>query len=429
MKMDPDRRAAYLILQDIQVKGSYSNLAVNRYVQEPGVRSPAYVRELVYGVLRNQLLLDYNIERLMRSPGSRIKTGVRTLLRMGLYQLTRMDSVSDYAAVDETVKLAAQFYKGQQGFVNGVLRAFIRNGKTLAFPDSADETTHLSIQYSCHREIVALWLDVYGPLGARELLEASLAVPPLTLRTNTLKIQRPQLMEALSARGWEPHVGLLTDTAILLEGGEVLDSDLYKEGYFSIQDEASQLAIQLLDPRPEERLLDLCAAPGGKSCAAAERMEDKGRVDSLDVHPEKISRILQEAKRLGISSIHGSAGDARVYDPSLGSIADCVLVDAPCSGLGVLRRKPELKLQPFGKKAEALVRIQLSLLETAARYVKPGGRLMYCTCTINPKENQGVTDTFLQSHPEYSKTEQRQLLPSVDGTDGFYICLMRKQND
>ena len=427
--MDQDRYAAYLILKEIQAKGAYSNLAVNRFVQDSAVRSPAFVRELVYGTLRNQIFLDYNIDRLLSDPKGRLKPGLRILLRMGLYQLLWMDGVSDYAAVDETVKLAGRFFKGQRGFVNGVLRTFVRNGNATVLPDPADEIAYLSVRYSCHPEIVCLWQKAYGSDVTRELLESSLIIPPLTLRTNLLKIGRDELVEALSAQGLVPETGRLTETAIWLTGGDVLSGDLYQDGFFSVQDESSQMAVQLLDPKPGDLLLDLCAAPGGKSCAAAERMNDQGNVYAYDVHPEKIQLIQDEARRLGITVIRASAKDSTVYDPSLGSAADCVWVDAPCSGLGVIRRKPELKLQPFAEKAGMLTPIQAELLSISSKYVKRNGRLLYSTCTINPAENEAVTDAFLTSHPEFTREEQLQLLPSVHGTDGFYICLMRRQND
>ncbi|HCU07659.1 MAG TPA: 16S rRNA (cytosine(967)-C(5))-methyltransferase RsmB [Clostridiales bacterium] len=427
--MDQDRYAAYLILKEIQAKGAYSNLAVNRFVQDSAVRSPAFVRELVYGILRNQIFLDYNINRLLSDPKGRMKPGLRILLRMGLYQLLRMDGVSDYAAVDETVKLAGRFFKGQRGFVNGVLRAFVRNGKATVLPAPADEIAYLSVRYSCHPEIVCLWQKTYGSDMTRELLESSQAIPPLTLRTNLLKIQRDGLIEALSEEGLASAAGHLTETAVWLTGGDVLSGNLYQKGFFSVQDESSQMAVQLLDPQPGDLLLDLCAAPGGKSCAAAERMNDQGNVYAYDVHPEKIELIQEEARRLGITMIRASAADSTVYDPSLDSVADCVWVDAPCSGLGVIRRKPELKLQPFAEKAGMLTPIQAALLSVSSKYVKRNGRLLYSTCTINPAENEAVTDAFLTSHPEFIKEEQLQLLPSVHGTDGFFICLMRRQND
>lgn len=427
--MDQDRHAAYLILKDIQVKGAYSNLAVNRYVQAEAVRSPAFVRELVYGVLRNQLFLDYNIDRLLRDSKGRMKPGLRILLRMGFYQLLWMDGVSDYAAVDETVKLAGRFFKGQRGFVNGVLRTFVRNEKATVLPDPDDEIGYLSVRYSCHPQIVSLWLKIYGPESARELLESSQAIPPLTLRTNLLKISREELMKAFSAEGLEPEAGRLTETGIHLTGGDVLSGELYRNGFFSVQDESSQMAVRMLDPNPGYLLLDLCAAPGGKSCAAAERMNDQGSVYAYDVYPEKIRLIQEEARRLGLECIRVSSADSTVYDPSLDSVADCVWVDAPCSGLGVIRRKPELKLQPFEEKVGMLTQIQTALLSTASKYVRGSGRLLYSTCTVNPAENEAVTDAFLASQPEFTREEQIQLLPSVHGTDGFYICLMRRQND
>lgn len=426
---DQDRHAAYLILREIQSKGAYSNLAVNRYVQDPAVRSPGFVRELVYGVLRNQIFLDYNIGRLLKDPKIRMKPGLRILLRMGLYQLLWMDGVTDYGTVDETVKLAGRFFKGQRGFVNGLLRTFIRNGKATVLPDPAEETAYLSVRYSCHPDIIDMWKTAYGAEMTLELLEANQTVPTLSLRTNLLRNTRDALMQALADEGHAPEAGTLTETAVHLSGGDILTGQLYRDGFFSVQDESSQLAVKLLDPRPGEVLADICAAPGGKSCAAAERMGNQGCVYARDLYPEKLSQIREEACRLGISVIRPVAADGMVYDPGMDSVADAVWVDAPCSGLGVIRRKPEIKLQSCGEKIKTLSRIQSELLSVSCRYVKNGGRLLYSTCTVSPLENEKVTDMFLASHPVFAKEKQLQLLPSTHGTDGFYICLMRRQND
>lgn len=427
--MDPNRRAAYGALRDIESKGAYSNYAVNRHVQNAQVRSPAFVRGLVYGVLRHTYFLDYNIDRLLREPSRRVKPGVRTLLRMAMYQLLFMDSVSDYAAVDETVGMAAALFRGQQGFVNGVLRAFVRTGRQTVLPDPSDVVEHDSIRYSTHPDIVRLWHEAYGPAIARKLLESTLEIPPLTLRTNALVNTRADLIKKLSDAGLDPAAGRLAETAITLSGGEVLAGDLYRNGCFSIQDESSQVALDILNPKPGEYLLDLCAAPGGKSCAAAERMQDLGTVQAFDIHEGKIQSILDEATRLGLTSISARARDSTVPDTSLVSLADCVWLDAPCSGLGVLRRKPEIKLKSCAQTMRTLKTLQQKLLATAAAYPGPEGRLMYTTCTINPAENEEMTRAFRRSNPEYRLERELQLTPHEHGTDGFYICLMRRQHD
>ncbi len=427
--MDRDRRAVFLILKDIEDKVSYSNLALNVYLKDAEINSPAFVREMVYGTLKQQILLDYNLDCLLRKPGTKLKTNERVLLRMGLYQLLFMDSVTDYAAVDETVKLAGKFVKGQQGFINGVLRSFVRNGKLLLLPDPADQTAYLSVKYSYRPWIVSLWVDAYGVDTAVELMQAGNAVPPLTLRTNLLKVGRDDLVNRLQSLGYVAESGKYSDTAIIARGGEILSDSMYQDGLFSVQDESSQMAIALLDPKPGETFVDLCAAPGGKTFAAAEKMKDSGKVYAFDIYPQKIAHMQQEAERLGIKSVTAAVWDGTVVNPQLLQSADCVLVDAPCSGLGVIRRKPEIKLKSERENKVLLKEKQLLLLSVASNYVKPAGRLMYSTCTINPEENDSIADTFLKSHADFVQEERRQLLPSVDGTDGFYICLMRRQND
>jgi 16S rRNA (cytosine967-C5)-methyltransferase len=427
--MDRDRRAAFLILKDIEDHASYSNIALNVYLKDPEIVSHAFVRELVYGTLKQQLLLDYNIDRLLSKPGARLKTNERVLLRMGLYQLVFMDSVSEYAAVDEAVKLARKFIKGQQGFINGVLRSFVRGGSALLLPQPQDQITYLSTKYSYLPWIVSLWVDAYGVDTAEELMKAGNAIPPLTLRTNLMKIDRDDLINRLQSLGYVAEPGPHSDTAIHVKGGDVLSESLYKNGFFSVQDESSQVAIAMLNPGPGEVCVDLCAAPGGKAFSAAERAGDSGRIYAYDIYPRKIAHMEEEAQRLEIKSVCAAVSDGTVLKPELLGAADCVWVDAPCSGLGVIRRKPEIKLKPQDDNRRALPGQQLALLETASNYVKPKGRLMYCTCTVNPAENEEITDTFLKNHPGFIQEERRQLLPFAEGTDGFYICLMRRQND
>ncbi|NCB41479.1 MAG: 16S rRNA (cytosine(967)-C(5))-methyltransferase RsmB [Clostridia bacterium] len=426
---DTDRRTAFLILKEIDVQGAYSNLALNKHLKSGDVYSAAFVRELVYGVLKNQLLLDYNINQLLQKPGSKLKPGERILLRMGLYQLLFMDSVTDYAALNETVNLAGLFAKGQKGFINAVLRSFVRKGKVIALPDGMEELELLSVKYSCHQWIVKLWLDAFGAEKTERLLSAGNEVPPFTLRVNLCKWSREDCIKKLQEVGYVAKEGTHSSTSIHIKGNDILSDNLYRGGYFSVQDESSQLAIGLLDPKPGDVLIDLCAAPGGKSCAAAEKMNNCGCIYSFDLYPQKKVLIEKEIKRLGLSSIVAKTADATVFDLEMKEKADCVLVDAPCSGLGVIRRKPEIKLKPQQDQLEAIACKQLRLLSTACGYVKPGGKLMYSTCTINPEENENVTDQFLKTHPEFSEEKRKQLLPFEDGTDGFYICLMRRQND
>jgi len=426
--MDPNRYAAYSALKHIEEKYAYSNVAVNRYAQKPGVTSQAFVRELVYGVLRHSYFLDYNIGRLLNRPDRRMPAGISILMRMGMYQLLFMESVSDYAAVDETVGMAAKLFKGRQGLVNAVLRTFVRNGKQTAVPDSCDAVENFSIRYSAHPDIVNTWIAAYGTERAQSLLESALCIPPLTMRVNTQKTTRAQLIEDLAGLGHSAKAGIWSGTALSIDGGDVLSGELYKRGHFSVQDESSQVAADVLDPKSGEYIVDMCAAPGGKSCASAERMQDQGVVRAFDVHAWKIPLIRDEAHRLGLQIIEASVWDGTVFDADLAGRADGVWVDAPCSGLGVLRRKPEIKQRNLDA-VPALCDLQAALLANASHYVKPNGRLLYTTCTINPAENEEIVKAFCDANQMYRVEKECQLTPSEHGTDGFYICLMRRQHD
>lgn len=426
--MNADRRAAFAALCDIE-QGAYSNFAVNRQVRRDGVVSVAFVRELVYGVLRHAYALDYNIDRLLKNPGRRLRPGIRTLLRMGMYQLSHMDGVAHYAAVDETVGLAARQFRGQQGFVNAILRTHVRNGCRILYPETDDDIGDLSIRYSTHRDIVQLWMASYGRTAAEKMLESQMHPAPLTVRTNRLKIGRGDLIKRLEQSGFVACEGEHAETAVHLSGGELIASRLYAEGLCSVQDESSQIAVELLDPAKGERVLDLCAAPGGKSCACAERMLDTGTVCAFDIHPGKLRAVAREADRLQLTIVRTAVADSTIHDEALAGTGDAVWVDAPCSGLGVLRRKPELKLRSCRESVASLVDLQRALLSNAARYVCPGGRLMYTTCTVNPAENEDAIEAFLAEQTGFELEYKKQWTTWEHGTDGFFIGLMRKRND
>ena len=423
--MDRDRRLAFLILRDICGNNSWSNLAVNRRISEEGASKPAFVRELVYGCLRSQFLLDYNIDRFLKKPG--LSSSDRVLLRMGFYQLAFMDGVSDHAAVNETVAIAAAFIKGRQGFINAVLRAFQRDGKRL-FDDG------LSTRYSCAEWITDLWTAAYGEEKAEEILKQSCLPAPLTIRTNIMKITREELAERLRALGFPAEETGLSSVCLKISGSGLLDTPLYREGYFSVQGEASANAVELLSPKPGEVFLDLCAAPGGKTCAAAEQMQDRGSISAFDVHPHRVELIRKEALRLGLSSVSAQVSDSSVFRPELKESADCVLADVPCSGLGTIRRNPEIKLKRLGSEESAsalekLKKIQYNILLNALSYVKTGGRVMYSTCTIDPAENGELVRSVLADRDGFSIEHERQIFPSEGGPDGFYTCLIRRSDD
>ena len=424
--MDINRRVAYLALMDVETKKAYSNLALNHHVliHKPG--SPAFVRELAYGVLENKMLLDHYIDQLVKTGAASLKASDRTLLRMGIYQLGYMDSVPEYAAVNESVILAKKYCRGRSGFINGVLRGYLAKKDELTLPDPAEDMVkYLSVKYSYAPWIVELWLEEYGADFVEELLAAGNETPENTIRLNWMKTRKQDLIEKLEDRGFIVEEGRLCQNALYVKGSGLLESGLYKEGLFSVQDESSMLVSEKLDPKHGDTVMDLCAAPGGKTMAIAERMNNTGRIIASDIYRRKLDLIDREAERLGMKNIETRAWDATRVDPDMIGKADRVLVDAPCSGLGVVRRKPEIKYKEKTQEMDLLPRKQLDILTTASKYVKTGGTLLYSTCTINPYENQRVVDDFLKKHKTFEVDEMLQLLPNKDGTDGFFICVMK----
>ncbi len=409
--MDSSRKLAYLVIKDVEAAGAYSNLALNTRLSRTPVESPALVRELVHGVLRNRTLLDRQIDSYLRSPA--IDTRLRIILRMGFYQLLFMsERIPAHAAVNETVELANRYVKGFAGLVNAVLRNYLRDGRPVKLPDEDDEELYLSVKYSCSPQIVSLWLKSYGRRIAEDMLKVGLTDPPLGIRPNTLIEDNPYL---------QPQ---------FLEGlkGTPIDFEAYEAGLFSVQDESARNIVEIFSPLPGQRILDCCAAPGGKACAMAQLMENEGNIDACDIHESRLRLIDKEAERLGIKIIKTHLRDA-VEAPKEGEFSeyDGVLCDVSCSGLGTIRRKPEIKYNFKQEEIGKLIELQLSILRNSAKRLKPGGRLMYSTCTVNPAENEDVTEAFLRGS-DFELLEQRQIFPQEGGSDGAFYCLMRKKD-
>lgn len=423
--MDINRKTAYNTLLEMEKNQAYSNLELNKQIQEEEPDSPAFVRELVYGVVENRMYLDYVLTQLIPKGLKGVKKQPLTLLRMGLYQIIFMDSVPEYAAVNETVKLARRMIPGRDKFINGVLRGYSKKKEEITFPDPDKEPeTYLSIMHSYDEWIVRLWAEQYGMEKAAELLAACNKRPELSIRVNLLKISADELSQMLKEQGFDVRKGKLSERVLFVKGSGLLSAKAYGDGLFSVQDESSVLAAEMLGPKPGETVLDICAAPGGKTLAMAEIMENKGCVRAFDVYEHKLNLLKEGADRLGISIIQAGENDGTVFNETLAETADRVLVDGPCSGLGVIRRKPEIKYKKLEDNGRELADKQLCILENSSRYVKKGGCLVYSTCTINKIENADVVERFLENHGEFTLSESRQLLPGTDETDGFYICRM-----
>ncbi|MEG0919625.1 MAG: 16S rRNA (cytosine(967)-C(5))-methyltransferase RsmB [Anaerovoracaceae bacterium] len=425
--MDINRRTAYNTLLDIETKKQYSNIALNNHIAFSKPSSPGFVRELVYGVLENKYLLDYVIDQLIPKDVSKMKKEDLTILRMGIYQIDRMNSVPDYAAVNESVLLAKRYAKGRDKFVNGVLRSFLSKRGTFDLTDedkAKDIIKYLSVKYSYEPWIIKLWLEEYNINFVEELLSAGNETPSVNIRVNTTKVRKEDLINILKDRGFEVEQGKFTDTALSVKGEGLLETKQYIDGMFSIQDEASQMVVKLLDPKPGDLVIDVCAAPGGKALAAAEKMDNKGKVLARDVYRRKVEVISSNAERLGLTNVVTNTWDATKLDSTKCDMADKVIVDAPCSGLGVIRRKPEIKYIKDNGALKELPKKQLLILTNAAAYVKKDGVLVYSTCTINPNENRKVVGEFLRKNTSFKMIESRQVLPNIEGVDGFYMCKM-----
>lgn len=424
--MDLTRKTAFDVLLEIERDGAYSNLALNRFAEERNIENTSFLRELVYGVLENRILLDHYLNSLIVKGIKKVKIREATILRMGLYQLMFMDSVPDYAAINESVNLAKKLCRGREGFINGVLRGYIKKKNLIELPSKEDNfEEYLSVRYSFPRWIIDMWKAQYGSSLCEEILKASNQRPPLSIRVNTLKTDRETLKRILEERGFEVREGTLSDRILHVKGSGLLSMEEYKDGIFSVQDEASVMAAEMLNAKSGDLVIDVCAAPGGKTAAIAEIMENKGAVRAFDIYEHKLEIIRNQAKRLGITIITPQLTDGRTGAGSLNGKADKVLVDAPCSGLGVIRRKPEIKYTEEEDLSQ-LICIQREILERAAEYVKPGGTMVYSTCTINKEENHNQAQRFLRGHGEFELAEEKQFLP-VDGTDGFFICKMIKR--
>lgn len=426
--MDLTRKTAFDVLYGIEQENTYSNLALNRYIAENRPENPALVRELVYGVLENKILLDYILDKLIPSGIKKVKKKEKTILRMGLYQILFTDGIPAYAAVSQSVNMAKKICRGREGFINGVLRGYIRKKDEISLPDKEkDIKSYLSVKYSFPIWIIELWIEEYGLELCEELLQSSNKRPQLSIRVNLLKSEVSALKDTLVNMGFEVDEGKFSARTLHVKGSGLLDTEEYKTGLFSVQDEASTVAADMIEATDESTVIDVCAAPGGKTMAIAEKMNNSGQIIACDIYEHKLNIIDAQAKRLGIKIIGTKLLDGTKGDQSMCNSADRVLVDVPCSGLGVIRRKPEIKYKGQGDFAE-LIDIQSNILKKSAQYVKINGILVYSTCTLNNKENQNQTKKFIENNKNFEIIDERCFLPTED-IDGFYVCKMRKKGE
>jgi 16S rRNA (cytosine967-C5)-methyltransferase len=412
----PVRKLALDILCRFETTGAFVDQLIAGVTAARGLSSQAraFLRELTYGVLRWRNRLDWLLGPCADRPLDALTPEVRNLLRLGAYQLCMMDRIPPYAAVSETVRLAKQVgHGGIAAFVNAVLRSFERKRASLSLPQPDDDlSAHLTITQSHPAWLVERWLTRLGPQHTTAMCHANNALPPLVVRANRLRTTPKGLLDALSAEGCQVERCRFAPDGVLIRSHPPLDQlRCFSEGWFTVQDEAAILCGYLLDPQLGERVLDACAAPGGKATHVAELMGDKGEVVCLEQSRQRLGRVEDNSRRLRLRSLQCWVGDATTV--KLDRPFDRILVDAPCSGFGVLRRHPDAKWRKGFGLIATMASQQMAMLHHVSRLLKPGGTLVYVTCSTEPEENQQIIQTFLTGHPEYQMVAAAAYLPSA----------------
>ncbi len=441
------RYLAVAVLEEIETKEAYSNLLLRKVIDDRDLPKEEVnlLTELVYGVLQRKMTLDYQLEPFIKKQ-KKLENWVKQLLRISLYQMNYLDRVPDHAIVNEAANIArSRGHRGVVGLVNGVLRNIQRKG--VRDPEEIKQPNQrITVQYSLPLWLVDEFIEEAGLEEAEQLAAALIERPKLSLRVNLKKISRKEAMEELKREGYEMEESSITPFGIIALNGVPAETRLFKEGFLSVQDESSMLVAPALNVAPHHCVLDACAAPGGKTMHIAANYLEKeqgGKIVALDIHPHKIELIKGNAKRQGVEEVlEAKSLDARevlsAYDKET---FDRVLVDAPCSGLGLMRRRPEIRYTKTKKDIKSLQKLQLEILKAASQTLKPGGELVYSTCTITKAENQDVVDQFLKENPTFKQETIRfeenaltadkagsiTIYPHQYDTDGFFIARLIKK--
>lgn len=444
--MDKVRTAAVEVVHDVFEKGAYANVALVQKLRKSDFSDidRRFMTELVYGTVKAIGTLDWVLRQYIPRPVSKIQPYIRAILRVGIYQLKYLEKVPVSAVCNESVEIAKKYGNaGAAKFVNAVLRNIVRSPEKSAIPDGKGKATmHLALSTQHPEWLVRRWIKAFGYEAAERLCNFDNEAPVLSIRTNTLKTTREQLFEALKAQGWDAELSDWAPEGIVCRGnyGSLDASELLAQGHFQVQDESSMQVAHVLDPQPGEFIIDACSAPGGKTTHMAQLMKNQGHIVAFDLYEAKLKRIQENAERLGISCIETIEDDARHIGALYKGKADRMLVDAPCSGIGVLRRRADARWRKTESGVGELPALQLEILNGAVPALKAGGILVYSTCTIEPAENQQVVEEFLKQHKEFvlektgtylpmKKRQEKdmvQFYPQEDGIDGFFIARMRK---
>ena len=426
------RELALKVLLDIEENNNYSNIAINKHFKNVNLNNQdrGLATELIYGVVENKYYLDYIIDKLSKIKCKKMNIYVKILLRMGIYQILLLNSISDYAAVNETVSLVKKYDKRSSGFVNAILRNVIRQKDTIGEVDLKDDKImYLATRYSYKPWMIKNWINNFSEEFTEDLLEANSEKPSVYLRTNTLKISRDSLIEKLKSEGINCSIVPTIDEAIRVENLKNIENNqLFKDGMFTIQDISSMMVGKVMNPKENSLVLDVCSAPGGKTTHLATLMNNTGKVVSRDIFDHKLKLIQSTVDRLGLTNVEVQSFDASVLDEESIDKFDYVLADVPCSGLGIIRRKPEIK---YKEKAELkdLPKIQKDILKNASKYVKVGGTLIYSTCTIQDNENIEVIKDFLDNNNNFKLVPINEVKVDLDNQDNGYLKIYPNIHD
>lgn len=443
--MNP-REGALLVLHEININDAFSNIALNKELKGDKYNQldKNLLTELVYGVLENLIRIDYIIGQFSSFDIKKMNSYTLDLLRLGIYQLLFLDKVPAFAAVNETVNLSKQYAKKTTGFINGILRNVERNQNNIKMPNrNKNIVEYLSVVYSHPPRLIEQFLCYFDIEFVEELLKANNTRPELFLRINTLKISVEDCIQLLVQDGCVVEKNPFIDEAITVRGfNNIEETEVYKNGYIQVQDFSSMLVAKILDPKEGELVIDVCSAPGGKTTHMAQLMNNNGKIIARDIHQHKLELIKRNAKRLAINIISTEKFSGEDLDDNLIGKIDKVLVDVPCSGLGIIRRKPEIRYRKLDEDVISLSLLQSMILENASKYAKIGGEIVYSTCTIDPRENEEIIKVFLEKNKNFELVDINekykkiipgehngktiQLYPNVHKTDGFFISKLKR---
>ena len=414
-------------------EGEHSHIAIrnalSKYQFLPK-QERAFITRVCEGTLEYRILIDYIIDSFSKIPVDKMKPPIREILRSAVYQLKFMDRVPDSAVCNEAVKLAQKkgFYN-LKPFVNGVLRTVARQMDELEYPPREENLVrYLSVRYSMPEELVERWLADYGEETTEKMLADFLEEKPVTVRCRTYLNSVDKICESLKNQGVKVEQAPYLPYAKRISGyNHILALDAFIQGKIVVQDVSSMLVAEIANPQKGDYVIDMCAAPGGKAIHLAEKLSGTGHVEARDLTEYKVALIEENIERSGLDNIEAVCQDATINDEASYEKADILIADLPCSGLGILGKKPDLKSKMTVEMAKGLADLQRQILTVVHNYVKPGGKLLYSTCTINREENEDNTAWFVENFPEFEKIREKQMLPGSDMGDGFYIAEFRKQ--